>query len=151
MKNYRAHKGFTLVEVLIYIALFGILMSGAVVAAYQLLDSGSRQDLSFAAQQDGTFINRKLAWALGPANSVSVLDGNKLTIYRNDFTLVFDGSGERMMFKRGSADSVPLTPEGLVVANTLFESIPPANGLPPAVRASYTIGGKQFTYAMYLR
>ena len=153
-KNYM-HRGFTLVEVLIYIALFGLLMSGAVVSAYQLLQSGENQEISFAAQQEGTFINRKLAWALAPATAVSASGGNILTITRPDLgsqsPIVVDGSGDRITLKRGSGAALPLSTEGLALSNVVFSTNPPANGLPEAVHVSYTLGGKDFTYAMYLR
>jgi prepilin-type N-terminal cleavage/methylation domain-containing protein len=158
MKKHYIHiqKGFTLVEVLIYIVLFGLLMTGAVVSAYQLLQSGEHQSIGVAAQQEGTFINRKLAWALAPATAVSVSGGNVLSITRTDLPsgqspLVFDGSGTRMTLKRGSGAALPLSSDGLELSNVSFSTTPPANGLPEAVRVSYTLGGKDFTYAMYLR
>ncbi len=154
-KLYTTARGFTMVEVLIYIALFGMLMTGAVVSAFQLLQSGQRQDLSFVSQQEGTFVARKLAWALAPASAVSVSGGNVLTITRSDLgsqsPLVFDGSGSRMTLKRGSGAALPLTPDGILLEQVAFSVTPPANGLPTAVRAEYTLGGKQFSYAMYLR
>lgn len=144
-----------MVEVLIYIALFGMLMTGAVVSAFELLQSGQRQDLSFSAQQEGTFVARKLAWALAPATAVSVSGGNVLTITRNDLglqsPLVFSGTSTRMTLKRGSGAPLPLTTDGIELTQVAFSVTPPANGLPTAVRAEYTLGGKQFSYAMYLR
>lgn len=153
MKKHVTQRGFTLLEVLIYIALFGLLMSGAVVSAFQLLESGQRQDISFAAQQEGTFVNRKLAWALAPATAVSVSGGNKLTISRPDLgtTLIVDASSTPITFARGTNPAVPLTSSGLTVENTHFVVLPPANGLPTAVELAYTLGGKEFTYSMYLR
>lgn len=154
MKKKSLTRGFTLVEVLVYIVLFGMLMTGAVVSAYQLLQSGQRQDLGFAAQQEGTFLNRKLAWALAPATAVSV-SGKVLTITRPDLgsasPLVFDGSGARMTLKRGSGTPQPLTTDGLVLENVSFTTTAAQAGLPPAVHAAFTLGGKEFTYAMYLR
>ena len=154
MKKHSLQKGFTMLEVLIYIALFGLLMTGAVVSAFQLLESGQRQDRSFAAQQEGTFVNRKLAWALAPATAVSVSpDGNILTITRPDLglNLLVDASSTPVMFKRGSNAWVPLSSAGLTVENAHFVVLPPANGLPTAVELAYTLGGKEFSYSMYLR
>jgi prepilin-type N-terminal cleavage/methylation domain-containing protein len=155
MKNNFIHRGFTLVEVLIYIVLFGLLMTGAVTAAYQLLQSGQQQDISFAAQQEGTFINRKLAWALGPATNVSVAGGNVMTITRPDLgsesPLVIDASGAQMMLARGTAAPQFLNTPGLTLENVLFEVTPASGGLPKSVRVVFTLGKKPFSYAMYLR
>ena len=154
MRKKLLQRGFTLVEVLVYIVLFSMLMTGAVVSAFELLQSGQRQDISFAAQQEGTFLNRKLAWALAPATAVSV-SGKVLTITRPDLgnqsPLVFDGSGTRMTLTRGSATAQPLTTDGLVLEDVSFVVTPAQNGFPQAVHAAFTLGGKEFTYATYLR
>lgn len=157
MKKNLKNRGFTLVEVLIYIVLFGMLMSGAVIAAYQLLDGGQRQDISFISQQEGTFVNRKLAWALAPASNVTASpDGKVLTITRPDLgaesPLVVDASGVRVYLKRAnSPDSFALTTDGLPLSDATFSVSPAANGLPKSVRVAFSLAGKPFAYAMYLR
>lgn len=156
MKNISLQKGFTLIEVLIYITLFGMLMSGAMVAAYQLLQGGETQQAAIMAELEGTFVSRKLAWALAPATGVSVSGGGKImTIMRPDLgngsPLVVDGTGERMSLRRGSGPALPLTGDGLALSNVLFEVVPPANGLAEAVHVSFALGNRQFTYGLYLR
>jgi len=128
-----------------------VLMSGAVVSAYQLLQSGERQDISFASQQEGTFINRKLEWALAHATSFSLSSSTTMVITRPDMQITVDGSGPQMTLARGSAPAQTLETVGLDLENVVFSTTPPANGLPEAVHVSYTLGGKDFTYAMYLR
>ena len=157
-KKYSGVRGFTLIEVLIYIVLFGLLMSGAVVSAFQLLQSGQHQDLNFAAQQEGNFVDRKLAWVLSSASAVSVSGGNVMTVTRSDLgaqsPLVVDASGgtmARITLARHGAAAQPITADGLVVSDVLFAVTPPAGGLPEAVHASFSLAGKAFSYAMYLR
>jgi type II secretory pathway pseudopilin PulG len=60
MKN----RGFTLIEVVLYIGLFGILVGGVIIAAYQLLEGGDRNQVNILIQEEGTFLNRKINWAL---------------------------------------------------------------------------------------
>jgi len=154
-QKVKSGAGFTLLEVLIYIVLFGMLMGGAVVAAYQLLEGGQRQGQAIVAQQEGTFLNRKLFWAISSATEVTVSGGNVLTITRDDLgagsPLTIDGSGARITLARGAGSPLPLTSEGLLISDVLFEVVPPAGGLPKAVHVAFSINGKDFTYGMYLR
>lgn len=132
-----------------------MLMSGAVVAAYQLLQGGQRQQTNIVAQQEGTFVNRKLFWAVAPATDVSVSGGNRLTITRPDLgsasPLVVDASGAQITLSRGGAAAVPLTSQGEKIADVLFEVIPANAGIPKSVHVQFSIDGKLFTFGMYLR
>lgn len=155
MKKNFHNRGFTLMEVLIYIVLFGMLMSGAVVAAYQLLSNGQHQETNIVAQEEGTFVNRKLAWAIAPATDVTVSNGNVLTVTRPDLgagsPLVIDGSGAQITLKRGAGAALPLTSAGEKIADVLFEVVPPNAGLPKSAHMQFSIDGKLFTFGMYLR
>ena len=64
-------KGFTLIEVVIYIALFALLMGSAFVTVFQLINGTNKISLKTTIQQEGNFVMRKLDWALtglDPAN-----------------------------------------------------------------------------------
>lgn len=148
-------RGFTLLEVLIYIALFGVLMTGAVVSTFQLLQGGERHQARVATQEEGTFINRKINWALAGATSASVSGGNVLSVVRPDLgsesPLVFDGSTTTMTLKRGSGSSAPLMGSGLALGNTVFVVTPASGGKPSSVHVSFEINGTPFTFGAYLR
>ena len=62
-------------ETMVYIALFGIIMSGAVVGTYNLLEGGRRNIDSTKIEEEGTFLNRKINWALTSATGASVSGG----------------------------------------------------------------------------
>jgi prepilin-type N-terminal cleavage/methylation domain-containing protein len=149
-------RGFTLLEVLIYIALFGVLMGGAVVSTYQLLEGGQAHQARVTAQEEGGFISRKLNWALGGASSVSVSGGTMLSITRPDLgsesPLVFDGSGATMTLKRGdSGTATPLMGSGLPLGNVSFVVAPASGGKPSSVHVEFDINGAPFSFGAYLR
>ena len=52
--------GFTLIEVLVYLALFGLIMSGAVVSAYQMFEASGRNQTRAMIQEEGDFIVAKI-------------------------------------------------------------------------------------------
>ncbi len=66
------HKGFTLIEAVIYLALFSILIGGAVVAAYSLFDAATRSGTRTMLKEENDFFLSKIDWALSGAEAVTV-------------------------------------------------------------------------------
>lgn len=61
--NYVPKKfGFSLIEVVIYIALFSILFSTVIVGVYQLMSSASKLGTASDQQTEALFIIQKLSW-----------------------------------------------------------------------------------------
>lgn len=81
-------RGFTLIEAVIYIALLALIVGGAVLAAYRLIDSGAITATHTTVQDEGDFVLRKLSWALSGASDVSG-SGSSLTVTRYDGTTVY--------------------------------------------------------------
>lgn len=142
-------------EVIIYIGLFSILMTGTVVAAYQLMGSGTHTQNSVQTQEEGTFLNRKINWALTGASAASVSGGNTLTITRPDLgaqsPLVISGSGGVMTLMRNGSTQTVLNNTSLQVTNVSFIVTPAAFGRPTEVDSSFTIGTMPFVFKTYLR
>ncbi len=76
-------RGFTLIETIIYIALLGLIMTWAVATSYQLLHGSANMSVKTVVQDEGSFVLRKVQWALSSAQSVSG-SGSTLTVTRND-------------------------------------------------------------------
>ena len=147
-------RGFTLLETIIYIALFGVLMSGVLVAVYQLIDGGIRNMQSVAVQEEGLFINRKISWALSGATTVTAPDAKTLIIVRPDLgaqspLTITEQAGE-MRLARSTAAPLPLTTAELMVADTNITVVPAGAGIPASVRVSYTVEGVPFVFKTYL-
>ena len=78
--------GFTLIETIVYLALFSIMMGGAIVALFNLFESSGRELTHIMLQEEGNFIIAKINWAISGAQSVnqpsgygSLLSVNKVT------------------------------------------------------------------------
>ena len=65
-------EGFTLIEALIYLALFALIIGGAMVAVYQIIESTNKTNGKVVIQEDVDFLLHKINWALNGATSVSV-------------------------------------------------------------------------------
>src|SRR3989344_6349600 len=64
-KRQPKSRGFTLLETIIYIALFSIIMGGTLVAVFNILEGGGNINTKNTAQDESTFVMRKIGWALG--------------------------------------------------------------------------------------
>ncbi len=150
-----SQKGFTILETIIYIALFSILMTGILVTVYELLAGGAQNRESVAIQEEGTFVNRKIGWALGGATALSVPDSKTLVITRPDLggqsPLTFTESGGHMLISRGSAPGTPLTTAEFTVGDVNISLIPATALGPVGVSIQYTIEGVPFVFKSYLR
>lgn len=105
-------RGFTLIEAIVYLALFSILMSGALVSVYTLLGSSARNQTKATVQEEGSFLIGKIDWALTGAkviNSPAVnTSGNTLIVSRYDASLspvVITVSGGTMSIAVGANPS----------------------------------------------
>ena len=56
--------GFTLIEVVIYLALFSMIMSGAIVSVYSIIESSGRNQTKAMVQEEGGFLLGKIDWTL---------------------------------------------------------------------------------------
>ena len=87
------NKGFTFIEVIIYIALSSLLLGTAFVTVFQLIDSSNKLNVKNTVQEEGNFVMRKLNWALTGVSSfsntlntlhINKYDGNQIEIKLND-------------------------------------------------------------------
>ncbi len=115
--------GFSLIETVIYLALFGIVIGGVVVSVYAMFESSSRNQTKAMVQEEGTFLLGKLDWALTGASAVSAPTSVQLSINRNgipstDNPLTFDASGGRITLARGTSAAQVLNNTNITIASS---------------------------------
>ena len=59
-------------EAIIYLALFSLLFSGAIISAYNLFESFSRGQTHIMMQEEGDFLIGKINWVLSGSKSIEV-------------------------------------------------------------------------------
>ncbi len=104
-------KGFTLVETIIYIGLFGILMAGIFSIVHPLFVNSQELTGDIAVEGDTAFILRKIEYALAssintPTDIVDIVPNgstptNKLEI-NNPNRFAFELNGTNLMYREGS-------------------------------------------------
>jgi prepilin-type N-terminal cleavage/methylation domain-containing protein len=117
--------GFTLIEVIVYLALFAILFGGAIAAAYNVIESSGRNQTKANLQEEGEFLVAKINWALSGAQIVSVLAPSKLSVsgLYNGQPIMIDLSvrldGTNMVIDKGSG-TVVLNNSNTYVSQLVF-------------------------------
>lgn len=157
----KSSRGFTLLEVVIYLALFGIIIGGAVATTYQIVANHENLQSRVFLQEEGNFLLGKLNWAFDDAKAITLpaVSGPKLTIKKNDdstFDYIYDGATKTL-----SSDStgpvLPLNSGYVTISALTFTHLTaPEEGL----KADFTLqvtdnNGIQhqqdFSFTKYLR
>lgn len=156
MKNN--HRGFTLIEVLVYIALFGILIGGAVIATYQLLEGEERNHEALRIEQEGMFLIRKMDWILtnitafsisphGTLLAVTKLAGDDFDATR-DNPLILTAHDGVVTLKRGNAVEARLNAERYPVEE--FSIVTKTLSSNTLIDIRFRIKDTSFTFKTYL-
>lgn len=130
MRNQNRHnRGFTLIETLIYLALYAIIMTGAIVSAYAILSSSARNQTKALVQEEGSFLVGKIDWVLSgtqainqPNDGVSstVDQGSTLSITKFDASLgnpiVITLDGTNLTITRGTNPTEALNNSGIQIS-----------------------------------
>lgn len=83
--------GFTLLEVIIYLALFSIIMGGAAVSVFYIFDAADRAHTESVLENESDFILGKIDWVLSSTQSITTptdnSSGSTLTVVSHDASL----------------------------------------------------------------
>jgi prepilin-type N-terminal cleavage/methylation domain-containing protein len=131
-------RGFTLIEVIIYIALFSVLLGTAFVTAYELIQGSDSLSTKNTTASEGSFVIRKLNWVL------TKYDGDISNFRLNDNKIEVKESTEANTF-------LPITTDNVTVGSLLFTYLPPSGGAPSGITATFVMNGTTFTTTKYLR
>ena len=142
-------RGFTLIETIVYTALLGLMMTGALLVAYDLLESSGKTGRTGVVAEEWTFVLRKISWALNGSGASAAITspasgayGAVLALTRTDGTQVRirqTGSAIEMSVNGGSSYT-PLTTSNVRVGSLQFYHAPASGSLPAGVVASTTVG-----------
>ncbi len=143
-------RGFTLIETILYIALFSIIIFGGFVTAFQLIQGTAALNSRTVKESEINFVLRKINYTLtgitsttlsgySPTLSVTKYDGNKIDIRLQDEKIEIRESAGANVF-------LPITTENVKVSKLLFRYLP-SDG----VEAAITINGTSASTTKYLR
>ena len=155
-------KGFTLIESLIYLALFAIIIGGGMVATYQIIQGTESAHNHVILQGEANFIFRKIDWALNGATSITTPSDatptTNLVVTKNiggiPTQLTFSLSGADLTLERGSSGANILNSSSITVDIISFMQ-EPADSITTDFALTTSQGGKSasqsFSTIKYLR
>ena len=147
-------RGFTLVEALIYIALFVLIIGGGFVGAYQIIEGTQQIERKTIIEAEANFLLRKLDWALSGSRVIEPfvgVTGDKLGVDTDgnfvvDIEFELDGNGVVTI------NGTELTSDRIEITDLLFTHVPVQAGRPEALEIVFKVNGEQFgTTTRYLR
>lgn len=144
MKN---NKGFTLIEVVIYMALFAIIMGGLITTTYQLSQSAGSLQGKGITQEEMNFVLKKFDWAFTGVPSSVVVTSSKInfTNLGQSYMINLSGSNDIQMSVNGTTET--LTTKNVKITNLAF-TYSSSNKL---ITATFTIDGIVANYTKYLK
>lgn len=122
-KKTRVQKGFTLIEIIIYIALFCILIGGTVSSLYNLSEGAERSGTNALISEEGTYLLNKLEWIISQADAIGVpAENSSSTTFAGITDAVNTGvslTADRMHIHRGSITE-PLSGNAVQASSLIF-------------------------------
>jgi prepilin-type N-terminal cleavage/methylation domain-containing protein len=135
-------RGFTLIETMVYLALFAILMTGIISSVYILFESGDRNETKAMLQEEKQYLLGKVNYAFSGAKTVSSpaanSSGASLFLTKYDTTSVGMGiSGTNMIYNGIALNNTNVQVTKLVFIHTF------AGGVnPESIEAGFTLTAK---------
>lgn len=138
-------RGFTLIETLIYIALYTLIIGGVVVSVYSIIESSNRNQAKAMLHEEGLFILGKLESSLANADNALTPDPATLSITDNSLSssknpTVFSVASGNLSVTRGNSPSEILNNSNVTVTNSSFVYTTQSGDgvLPEKVEISFT-------------
>jgi len=125
-KRTTLNHGFTLIETLLYLALFAIVIGGGMIAAYNIIEATSSNTNHVILQEEANFLLRKIDWALTGAKTVNP-SGTNLTITKYDGTSV--AFSYNSTTKTLQLNSTPLNSSNISLTGLTFTPTSPGTGV----------------------
>ena len=143
------NKGYMLLEMIIYVALFTIMIGGLIVTAFLLIQSGGKTSQRVVVQEEMNFVLKKIDWVL--ANTTSITSPNAgvtsgvltLSDGTNTTTIEYDSVNKKILL-----NNEDLTTINVKVENLSFETIA---GTPKGLEINLNIDGQTVSFIKYLK
>jgi len=145
-KQNKLNAAFTLIEMILYIGLVSIFISGAISFAWDIIYSRVKSGVQEEVNQNLRLATKRLAYEIRSAESVNSTSGSVLSLQNNNPVLdptVFSLDNGKLTIAQGSAGSCPtsspcsLTSNKVEVTNLLFTDLSSPGG--KSANVSYTI------------
>ena len=145
MKHALSHKGFTFIELILYVSISAVMLLAILAFLSSLLQSRIKNQTIAEVEQQGLQAMHMItqavrnASAIGtPAQGASAAVLSVGTIAAGNDPTVFDLAGGVIRMKEGAGDAVPLTNSRIIGSALAFQNLSRAS-TPGTVRIQFTL------------
>jgi len=136
--------GFTLIETLVYLALYSVISLGMLTAVYSLLESGAQNETIAMVEEEGDYLTGKIDASLAGAASIEspTTSGTTLSVLGSDgSTVVIKSLASDILLQEGNTAFQKLNNSNVTVSDLIFLHTPAIGSGSPAesVSASFTL------------
>jgi len=150
--SYMTHKaqhvtnnGFSLLETIIYVALFGILMAGILVSVYPLLAGSERNSAHAIREGESAFIIRKINISLSSATAIASptvgSSGSELIVASSTDSFTFAQNGTSITYQENAGAVQPLNNDRVQITDFSATHTAPTNGIPRYIEYAFFANG----------
>ncbi|MCH7730769.1 prepilin-type N-terminal cleavage/methylation domain-containing protein [Patescibacteria group bacterium] len=145
-QNLEPRAGFTLIELIIYIALVSIFISGAILFAWDIIYGRVKSGVQREVTQNLRLASKRLVYEIRNASGINSVSTSTISLVMDESDrnpTVFDVSGGRLRIGYGSGGSCPstspcsLTSNKVTVSNLAFTDLSSSGG--ESVNIQFTI------------
>lgn len=141
----RPKKGFTLMELLLYISISGIIFLGVSVLLFLVLQSRIKNQTVAEVEQQGVQVMQLITQTVrnaeninSPASGSSASSFSLDVVPSSDDPTVFDLSSGVIRIVEGAGPSIPITSSSVTGSNLTFENLS-RPGTPGVIRIQFTL------------
>ena len=150
-------RGFTLIEVVVYIALISIVIGYSTSGDYTLIRDSERLNARVIIDAEANFLLKKIEWALSSVQNItnpsSGFSDDSLSIERYNFSannpVVFDLDSDGNLRITVGVNTEILNSELINVDNLLFEHIAPNGDRPAGLKTSMDVNRRTYEMTLY--
>lgn len=140
----KIQSGFSLIELIIYVAIFATAMTIVASFTVDIASSETQSQGDRSTQQNARFVIERIQFETRWANSVVVGSGNDELILQTSsgqvrFHLSNGGEGQTALFIDRGASDLQLTDDSVEILDFSLSELDPANA-PPSIEMSLSIG-----------
>ena len=150
--------GFTLIETIIYAALFSLIIGLVIGAVYNIIEGSEDLQKNIITDAEAHFLSRKIEWALTGVSAINApasgLTGTSLSVNKIGYAqnpVVFDLDSNNLRIKKGLANPVILNSGNVTVSDLQFEHLAAGLYRPAAIRVNFKVNGEPFRTTIHLR
>ena len=114
--------GFTLIEVILYVGIIGIVFGAVVPFAWSMIGNGAKSAVQQEVTGNVRFVSEKIKREVRNASGISAVSANSITLtnFAPDSTTAIDLSGGRVRVNKNGGGAVDLSSDGVVVTDLTF-------------------------------